>query len=136
MPRIAALLLLCLTLCACPTIRIDRVNEGANVQPLPQTFAVGKTSLSDVLAVYGAPADVADLNGHFAIRYERSFYRGGQLSFSIPLNDVLKVSPAFDAAGNLQRYDSAIFIFTPECLLSGMSYERGSTHPLWNAYWK
>ena len=44
--------------------------------------------------------------------------------------------PAFDAAGNLSRYDEAVFIFTSEGILAGMSYEKGTAHPLWKTYWK
>jgi hypothetical protein len=109
-------------LCGCPSFRIDRINDGSEVKPLPQAFVVGKTTLADVLSSYGAPADIIDMKGHFALHYQRIFYRGGQISLSLPLKDIIKVSPAFDVAGNLQRYDSAVFIFTPEGILSKMIY--------------
>jgi hypothetical protein len=129
-------LLLCQILCGCPSFRIDRINNGSEVKPLPQAFAVGKTTLADVLSFYGAPADIIDMEGHFALHYQRTFYRGGQLSLSLPLKDIIKVSPALDVAGNLQRYDAAVFIFTPEGILSKMIYDHGTGHPLWNTYWK
>ena len=130
------LLLLSQILCGCVSFRIEKVNDGAEVQPLPQEFVVGKTTLTDVLGSYGAPADIVDLRGHFALHYQRAFYRGGNLSVGIPLTDVLRVSPTLDATGNLQRYDSAVFVFTPEGVLSEMTYEKGTSHPLWNTYWK
>jgi len=136
LPVLITFLLICQILCGCPTVRIEKVNDGADVKPLPQEFAIGKTTLADVLDFYGAPFDVVDMKGYFAISYLRTFYRGAQLSLSIPLNDVIRVSPAFDAAGNLSRYDAAVFIFTPEGVLSGVSYEEGTAHPLWNTYWK
>ncbi len=126
----------CQTLCGCPSFRIDRVNDGTDVKPLPQEFSVGKTTLTDVLSIYGAPSDVVDLKGQFAIHYQRAFYRGGQLSLSFPLRDVIKVSPSFEAAGNLQRYDEAVFIFTPDGILSKMVHEKGTDRPLWDTYWK
>jgi len=130
------LLLLSQILYGCVSFRIDMVNNGADVQPLPQEFVVGKTTLTDVLVSYGAPADIVDMRGHFALHYQRTFYRGGQFSLGIPLSDVLKASPMLDATGYLQRHDSAVFIFTPEGVLSEMTYEKGTSKPLWNTYWK
>ena len=130
------LLLLNQILYGCLSFRIDMVNNGADVQPLPQEFAVGQTTLTDVLVSYGASADIVDMRGHFALHYQRAFYRGGHFSLSLPLSDILKVSPKMDATGNLWRYDSAVFIFTPEGVLSEMSYEKGTSQPLWNTFWK
>jgi len=136
LPGIAILLVACLILGGCLSLRIDKVTDGAEVKPLPQEFAIGKTTLADILASYGAPADIVDMKGHFALHYQRSFYRGGQLSLSIPLSDVLKTSPKLDATGNLLRYDAAVFIFTPDGVLSEMTYENGIARPLWDTYWK
>jgi hypothetical protein len=135
-PWAITLLLLSQILYGCITFRIEKVNDGADVQPLPQEFVVGKTTLTDVLASYGAPADIVDMKGHFALHYQRAFYRGGNLSLGLPLTDVLKVSPTLDATGNLQRYDSAVFVFTPEGVLSEMNYAGGTSHPFWDTYWK
>lgn len=136
LPFVIALLLACQTLCGCLTVRIEKGNDGGDIKPPPQEFAVGRTTLVEVLNFYGAPSEVVDMKGYFAISYLRTFYRGANLSLSIPLNDVIKISPAFDAAGNLRRYDAAVFIFTPEGILSEMSYREGTSHPLWNTYWK
>ncbi|MDQ5986558.1 MAG: hypothetical protein CSYNP_02288 [Syntrophus sp. SKADARSKE-3] len=135
-PAAALALAVCLVLGGCPSLRIEKVNDGPKIKAPPQTFIVGKTTLFDVLRVYGAPADVVDMKGHFALYYQRSFYRGGQLSISIPLSDVIKVSPSFNAAGNLLRYDTAVFIFTPDGTLSAMAHAKDSDHPLWGTYWK
>jgi len=132
----AILLVASLILGGCLSLRIDKVTDGAEVKPLPQEFAVGKTTLADILASYGAPSDIVDMKGHFALHYQRSFYRGGQLSLSIPMSDVLKTSPKLDATGNLLRYDAAVFILTPEGVLSEMTYVNGIARPLWNTYWK
>jgi len=130
------LLLLGQILSACISFRIEKVNNGADVQPLPQEFVVGKTTLTDVLASYGAPVGIVDMKGHFALHYQRVFYRGGNLSVGIPLTDVLRVSPTLNVTGNLQRYDSALFVFTLDGVLSEMSYAKGTSHPLWDTYWK
>ena len=134
--QVMTLLLLCQILCGCPSFRIDRITDGAEVKPLPQEFAVGKTTLADVLNSYGAPSDLVDMKGLFSIHYQRTFYRGGQFSLGIPLNDLLKMSPSFDTTGNLTRYDEAVFIFTPDGILSNMMYEKGTDHPLWKTYWQ
>ena len=133
---LVALALLCQVLTGCPSFRIDRFNDGADVKPLPPSFAVGRTSLAEVLDAYGAPAEVINMKGHFALHYQRSFYRGGQLSVSIPLHDVIKVSPSFDMSANMQRYDAALFVFTPEGVLLEMAYAKGTAHPWWKTYWK
>jgi len=133
---VTTLLFLCQILGGCPSFRIDRINDGEVIKPLPQELAVGKTTLADVLSFYGAPSDIMDMQGHFSLHYQRTFYRGGQFSLGIPLSDVFKISPTFDAAGNLKRYDEAIFIFTPNGILSKMAYEKGSDYPLWKTYWQ
>jgi hypothetical protein len=132
----ALALALCLALGGCLSLRIEKVNDGPEIKTPPQAFTVGKTTLADVLTAYGAPVDVVDMKGSFALYYQRSFYRGGQLSISIPLSDVLKVSPSFNAAGNLLRYDTAVFTFTPDGTLSAMTHAKDSDHPLWGTYWK
>jgi hypothetical protein len=134
--RAMILLLFCLILGGCLSFRIDQINEGSEVKPLPQAFAVGKTTLADVLSSYGAPGDIVDMKGHFALHYQRTVYRGAQISLSLPFKDAIKVSPSFDTSGNLQRYDSAVFFFTPDGILSKMIYDNGIGHPLWNTYWK
>ena len=125
-------ILFCLGLCGC--LRIDKVVIDAEVKPPPQEFAVGRTTLADVLASYGAPAEILDMKGHFSIHYQRAFYRGAYFAVSIPLTNTFQAS--FNANGNLQRYDMAVFVFTPEGILSDMTYAKGTNHPLWSTYWK
>ena len=129
---VAMLPVACLILVGCPSLHIDKVTDGVEVKPLPQEFAIGKTTLADILVQYGAPTDIVDMKGHFALYYQRSFYRGIQLTLSIPLS----TSPQLDTAGNLLRYDTAVFILTPDGVLSEMTYENGIARPLWNTYWK
>ena len=81
---VAILLVASLILGGCLSLRIDKVTDGAEVKPLPQEFAVGKTTLTDILASYGAPSDIVDMKGHFALHYQRSFYRGASSPFPYP----------------------------------------------------
>jgi hypothetical protein len=41
-----------------------------------------------------------------------------------------------EATGNLLRYDTVVFIFTADGVLKDMKYEKGTSRPLWEDYWK
>jgi hypothetical protein len=134
--QIIVILLSASTLCGCVTIRIDKVSGDADIKPLPHEFIVGTTTLADVMDFYGAPVDIEDMENHFAIHYQKFHYRGVQLSFGIPFSNQLQESGSFGASGMLLRYDSAIFIFTLDGILSEMAYARDTDRPLWNTYWQ
>jgi hypothetical protein len=134
--KLAVLFFLLQSLYGCPSFRIQKVNDGADVPRPPQEFAIGKTTLADVLKTYGAPVGIADMEGSFSLVYQKILYRGGQFSIGVPLSDVLKIYPSFETAGNLQRYDSAVFVFTQEGVLSDMVYQKETDRPIWNTYWK
>ena len=129
------LLLVCQALWGCPSFRIEKATEGAAVRPPPSHFVAGKTTLAEVLKVYGAPVEVVDMKDRFSLRYQHAFYRGGQFSFSIPLSDILS-GPSFGALARFQRYDSAVFVFTVQGVLAEMSYRKDSSSPLWKSYWE
>lgn len=59
------LLLVCQVLGGCPSFRIEKAAEGAAVRPPPSHFVAGKTTLAEVLKVYGAPAEVVDMKDRF-----------------------------------------------------------------------
>jgi hypothetical protein len=75
------------------------------------------------------------MEGHFALHYQKLHYQGARLSIGIPLSNQWPISPNLDAAGNLLRHDSAVFIFTLDGILSEMAYVRDTDRPLWNTYW-
>ena len=129
------LLLIVLSFWGCMSFRIEKATEGTKIQKPPAAFAAGRTTLAEVLDRYGAPAEIINMKGHFALIYQHAFYRGGHFSFSIPLSDLF-VSPALGGMGRFQRYDSAVFVFTREGMLFDMAYEEGSASPLWKTYWQ
>ena len=130
-------LLMTLILSGCVSLRFDRISRGTDV-PLPSAeLKEGTATLTDVLIHYGAPTEILDMNGKFALIYKKSFYQGGQLSVGIPLSDLLFPSTLrFEAAGTLMRHDLLALIFTPEGILSETMYERGASYPFWESFWK
>jgi hypothetical protein len=122
--------------CGCVSLQIDKINDGADISPPPDEFTAGKTSLQDVLNFYGAPSEIVDMEGHFALHYHRTMDRVGRVSIGVPSSDVLKVGPEFNARGTLLRHDTVVFVFTPEGLLEDMIYEKGTSRPLWGTFWK
>ncbi len=134
--RVAAALLLAQVLSGCVSLRIEKMQEGVDVLPPPVEFIQKKTLLEDVLAGYGAPTDLVDMNGDFALHYRRALYRGMRVSMGIPLKSVLLPNPSMEAKGNLLRYDTAVFIFTADGVLKDMKYEKGTSRSLWEDYWR
>jgi hypothetical protein len=125
-----------LVISGCISLRIEKINNGAEILPPPEGFMEGKTSLEEVLLYYGAPTEIIDMRGSLALHYQRKFYRGGHLSIGIPLGDVYNVSPKMDARGDLVLHDAIVFIFTTDGLLKDMSYEKSTNRPLWDTYWE
>ena len=120
----------------CVSLRVDKINDGADILPPPEGFMAGKTSLQEVLLYYGAPTEVLDMQGYLALHYQRTFYRGGHISIGVPLGDVFRASPNLDAMADLVRHDAIVFIFTTDGLLKDMSYEKSTSRPLWDTYWE
>jgi hypothetical protein len=134
--RVAAALLLSQVLSGCVSLRIEKMQEGVDVLPPPVEFIQKKTLLEEVLAGYGAPTDLVDMNGDFALHYRRALYRGMRVSMGIPLKSVLLPNPSVEANGNLLRYDTAVFIFSADGVLKDMKYEKGTSRSLWEDYWQ
>ena len=118
----------------CVSLRIAKLNDGADVPPPPDEFIAGKTSLEEVLSHYGAPSEVVNMKGLFALHYRRTLYRSVGIGVGIPLIDVARAS--LIATGDLSRYDAVVFVFTPEGLLKDLKYEKGTSRPLWSTFWK
>jgi hypothetical protein len=130
-------LLLSLIVSGCVSFRFDRASQGAEVPRPTAELQNGKTTLTEVLAFYGAPTEVVDMQGKFALLYKKSFYQGGQISFGIPLSDVfMGTNLKMDAFGNLLRHDLLAFFFTPDGVLTETKYERGASYPFWGSFWK
>jgi hypothetical protein len=120
----------------CVSLRVDKINDGADILPPPEGFMAGKTSLQEVLLYYGAPTEILDMQGYLALHYQRTFYRGGHISIGVPLGDVFRASPNLEAMADLVRHDAIVFIFTTDGLLKDMSYEKSTSRPLWDTYWE
>jgi len=120
----------------CVSLQIDKISDGADILPPPDEFKAGKTSLQEVLNCYGAPSEIVNMEGHFALHYQRTMKRVGHISIGIPLLDTLKAGPELNTRGTLLRHDTVVFVFTAEGLLADMIYEKGTNRPLWGTFWK
>jgi hypothetical protein len=133
--RVAAALLIAQAISGCVSLQIQKIQEGIDVLPPPVEFLQKKTSLAEILSFYGAPTDLVDMDGDFALHYRRSLYRGMNFSIGIPLKSALLPNPSMEATGNLLRYDAVVFIFTADGVLKDMKYEKGTSRSLWEDYW-
>jgi hypothetical protein len=132
---LAVALLMVQAITGCLSLQLQKLQEGVDVPPPPENFIREKTSLKEVLSCYGAPTDLVDMNGDFALHFRRAFYRGLSLSIGVPLKNTLLPNPSVEAAGSLLRYDTAVFIFTADGVLKDMKYEKGANRSLWEDYW-
>ncbi|MFH1080134.1 MAG: hypothetical protein V1766_07735 [Pseudomonadota bacterium] len=136
-PLALGLLLATLFFSGCVSLRFDRISRGTDV-PVPAAhLKEGTATLAEALNHYGAPTDIVDMEGKFALLYKKSFYQGGQISIGIPLSDFFLQSPVrMEATGNLLRHDLLALFFTPDGILAETLYERGADHPFWESFWK
>jgi hypothetical protein len=132
------LLLTTLIFSGCVSLRFDRINNGSDVPAPAAHLQEGTATLAEVLGHYGAPTDIVDMDGKFALLYKKFFYQGGQISIGIPLSDLLffQSSVKLEATGNLLRHDLLALFFTPDGILTETMYERGASHPFWGSFWK
>jgi hypothetical protein len=128
-------LLIAQAITGCVSLQIEKAQDGADVLPPPDKFIQKKTSLEEILTGYGAPSDIVDMNGDFALHYQKGLYRGMNVSIGIPLKYALMPSPSMKATGNLLRYDTIVFVFTADGVLKDMKYEKGTSRSLWEDYW-
>lgn len=133
--RLAAVLLMAGAISGCVSLKIEKMQKGVDVPPPTDEFVRGKTSLNEILSRYGAPDDLVDMNGDFALHFTRALYRGMNVSIGIPLKNTLLPDPSVAASGNLLRYDSAVFIFSADNVLKDMKFEKGTSRSLWEDYW-
>jgi hypothetical protein len=119
----------------CLSLQIEKAQEGVDILPPLAEFTPEKTSLDEILAYYGAPAEVVDMNGDFALHYRRALSRGASFSIGFPLKYTFLPNPSIKANGDLLRYDTAVFIFTADGVLKDMKYGKGTERSLWEDYW-
>lgn len=115
----------------CISYQISRYVDGEEVVHSNEEFEVGKTTLSEVLALLGAPDDVAKVGQENLLVYERALLYRNRLKVGIPLplSSILRTSFDISAYGTLVRYDSLALFFNSEGILSHKTFEKGSSHP-------
>ncbi len=119
----------------CFSFRVMNAREGNDVADPGNRFHPGKSSLTEVLAVYGAPTEIHHLGKEFLLIYERMHYRGGQITMGIPMSEVMPTSINLSGHADLIRYDTADFLFRPDSVLIRTSYVQGSSYPFWDTFW-
>ena len=100
---VTAALLMAQAISGCLSLKIEKFQEGVDVLSTPDEFVRKETSLEKILSRYGAPTDLVDMNGDFALHYRRALYRGMNVSIGIPLKYALQPNPSMEASGNLSR---------------------------------
>jgi len=132
--RIVAALLLTLAIAGCMSLQIEKRQVGVDVLAPPVEFLQKKTLLDEILSSYGAPTDIVEMSGDFALHYRKASFKGMDVSFGIPLQNLLLYS-SLGAYGNLVHYDAVVFIFTADGVMKDMKYEKGSSRSFWDDYW-
>ena len=127
-------LLLAIGLTGCVSLQLQKVREGGELAP-GDGIAVGRSSLQDVLSRCGAPDEVVDLDPEFALHYRRLLQRGLNVSVGVPLKQFWLPNPSLEGRGKLQRYDTAVLVFTPAGVLKDVRYEKATDRPLMSDYW-
>ena len=113
----------------CVSYRVIKAVEGRSLPDTPSEFRVGTTTLQEALQTFGAPDQVAELEGKDVLIYRRSLLSNSGLSFGIPLSDIWGPSFDFSAYGELVRYDVVVLSFTPDGILSEIASEKGLRYP-------
>jgi hypothetical protein len=133
--RKAVVLLIPLAISGCISLRIDKIQEGVEIFPPADEFAKGTTSLEEILSYYGAPDDLVDMDGDFALHFRKALYRSINISLGIPLKNIALPNPSIATTGNLLRYDTVVFIFTADNVLKDIKFEKNTIRSLWEDYW-
>ena len=127
-------MLLAQAISGCIALQFEKRQEGVDVLAPQVEFLQKKTLLNEVLSSYGAPTDIVDMNGDFALHYRKTLYKGMDFSMGIPLQNLLLYSN-MGAYGNLLQNDAVVFIFTADGVMKDMKYEKGSSRSFWDDYW-
>ncbi len=126
---LATLFLSCALVFGCVSMRFFMGVEGGEVVPPGEQLQAGKTTLEQALLLLGAPDKLTELEGKDLLVYERTVVRQNELSFGIPVLDVLGGHLDLSARGGLASYDTLVLFFTPDGILNDMVFEQGSSAP-------
>jgi hypothetical protein len=113
----------------CISYQFVRQLRGAEVMPPDSRLKAGRTTLSEVLSLYGAPEKIEALGDHDLLIYERTLYSNSGIAIGIPLGDFSLINPEISARGRLGRYDTLALFFTSDGILREMVYTKGSRYP-------
>lgn len=113
----------------CISYQFVKQLRGTEILPPDKALKTGKTTLGEVLSIYGAPDSLEGLGGEDLLIYERTLYGNSGLAFGIPFGDFSFISPEISARGRLGRYDTLALFFTSDGILREMVYTKGSDCP-------
>lgn len=115
----------------CISYQLARYVEGDEIVLTHDQFQEGKTTMSEVLALLGAPDEVTKIGLENLLVYERALlYRNRiKVGIPLPLGSVLRGSFDISAYGTLVRYDSLALFFNCDSILSHKTFEQGSSYP-------
>jgi hypothetical protein len=113
----------------CISYEFVRQLRGAEVMPPDDRMKVGRTTLSEVLSLYGAPDKIGALGDHDLLIYERTLYTNSGIAIGIPLSDFALINPEISARGRIGRHDALALFFTSDHILRDMVYTKGSGYP-------
>jgi len=113
----------------CISYQFVRQLRGAEVMPPDNTLHTGRTTLGEILSIYGAPDSLEELGGTDLLIYERTLHGNSGLAFGIPFSDLSFINPELSARGRLGRYDTLALFFTSDGILREIVYTKGSSYP-------
>ena len=113
----------------CISYQFVRQLRGAEVMPPDNRLKPGRTTLGEVLSLYGAPDKLEALGAEDLLIYERTLFANSGLTFGVPFGDFSFINPEISARGRLGRYDTLALFFTSERILREIVYTKGSRYP-------
>lgn len=113
----------------CISYQFVRQLRGTEIMPPDNMLKAGRTTLGEVLSIYGAPDNLEELGGEDLLIYERALYGNSGLAFGIPFSDFSFINLEISARGSLGRYDTLALFFTPGGILREIVYTKGSSYP-------
>ncbi|MBW1691077.1 MAG: hypothetical protein DRG87_05605 [Deltaproteobacteria bacterium] len=113
----------------CISYQFVRQLRGVEIMPPDNRLKPGRTTLGEVLSIYGAPDNLEEFGGEDLLLYERILYGNSGLSLGIPFSDFTFFNPELSARGRLGRYDTLAVFFSSDGILREMVYTKGSSYP-------
>lgn len=112
----------------CFSYRILKQIDGSKTTPIAGSLEKNVTTLTDALDQYGAPRRIQLLNNHMVLIYHRAVTHERELSFNIPLYQMIG-GYDISASGGLQRNDVLALWFNDQGILDDFVFEQESENP-------